>query len=199
MPAPSTLPAPRTAAPGTRRRTSTVGGRSRVGSGPRSTRTLTLTVAPAATPLAARRAPFVAVVLLLVGLGLVTLLVLNTAIAADSFTRRALSQDIDQLQLREQQLQLEVAAAQAPTALARAAAGQGMIPAGQPGFLVIHPDGTTEIVGGATPAARPASRSAPPRQPQPPAPPPGGAQGDPPPGGQQPADPADPAAPGGTG
>jgi len=187
MPAPSMLPGPTTSAPRPRRRASTAGSRARVGSGPRSTRTLSPTAAPAAAPLAARRAPFVAVVLLLVGAGLVTLLVLNTAIAADSFTRRELSQDIDTLQLREQQLQLEVAAAQAPTALAEAAADLGMIPAGQPGFLVVHPDGTTEVVGAATPAARA------------PAPPPPPGQRPPPPAGQQPAAPAAPAAPGGTG
>lgn len=156
--------------------------RTRVGSGPRSTRTLRLAAPLAVAPPPARRAPFVAAVLLLVGAGLVALLILNTAIAADSFTRRELSQDIDRLQLLEQQMQLDVAAAQAPRALAEAAAAQGMIPAGKPGFLVIHPDGTTEVVGAATPAARPA-----------PPPPPGGqrqAAGPPP---------VDPATTGGTG
>lgn len=152
--------------------------RSRSGARPSSTRA-TVLAAPAAAPLTARRAPFVLLVLALVVGGLVCLLILNTAIAADSFTQRALSQDVDRLQLQEQELQLAVAAAQAPAALARAAVRQGMIPAGAPGFLIVHPDGTTEVVGAATAATRPA-----------------------PPSGQEPAEPAPadgntPAEPGG--
>jgi len=103
---------------------------------------------------AARRAPFVSVVLLIIGCGLVALLVLNTAIAADSFAERSLSQQIEQLQLREQQLRQEVSAAHAPAALAQAAAEQGMIPSGTSAFLVIAPDGTTQVVGKAKPASR---------------------------------------------
>jgi len=124
----------------------------------------------------ARRAPFVLLVLCLVGAGMVALLILNTAIAADSFTRRSLNADISKLQLQEQELQLAVSAAQAPSALAEAATELGMIPAGAPGFLVVHPDGTTEVVGAATPAALPAPPSAagganPPAAPPPVAPP----------------------------
>ncbi|MGI8694962.1 MAG: hypothetical protein ACR2JK_19010 [Geodermatophilaceae bacterium] len=102
----------------------------------------------------ARRAPFVALILLIVGVGLVALLVLNTAIAADSFAERSLTQQIEQLTIQEQELQQEVNRAQAPAALARAATEQGMIPAGTPGFLVVKPDGSTQVVGQATPAAR---------------------------------------------
>ena len=103
----------------------------------------------------ARRAPFVALILLIVGVGLVALLVLNTAIAADSFAERSLTQQIEQLTIQEQELLQEVNRAQAPAALARAAAEQGMIPAGTPGFLVVNPDGSTRVVGKAAPAARP--------------------------------------------
>lgn len=106
-----------------------------------------------------------AVVLFLVGAGLVALLVLNTAIAADSFAQRSLSQQIERLTLQEQQLQQEVSAAQAPAALARAAAEHGMVPGGTPGFLVVNPDGTTQVVGQPKPAARPAPAPAPPPRP----------------------------------
>lgn len=110
--------------------------------------------APVTGPRDARRAPFAALVLLIIGGGLVALLVLNTAIAADSFTERSLSQQIEQLTVQEQMLQQEVRAAQAPAALARAATDQGMIPAGTPGFLILEPDGTTQVLGQAKPAAR---------------------------------------------
>lgn len=103
-----------------------------------------------------RRAPFIALVLLLIGAGLIALLVLNTAIAADSFVERSLNSQIEQLALQEQHLRQEVNAAQAPAALARAAAEQGMIPNSTPGFLVVNPDGTTQVIGAAKPAARPA-------------------------------------------
>lgn len=118
---------------------------------------VSLVRAPA--PDEARRAPFVALIVLLVTAGLIALLVLNTAIAADSFTERSLNQQIEQLSHLEQQLQQEVDVAQAPAALAQAAAEQGMIPAGTPGFLVVHPDGTTQVVAKPKPASR---RPAPP-------------------------------------
>jgi len=110
---------------------------------------------PVAAPAPAGRAPFVALILFVIGAGLIALLVLNTAIAADSFTERSLSQQIAQLRLQEQELQQEIGAAQAPAALARAAVEQGMLPAGPPGFLIVHPDGTTQVVGEAKPATRP--------------------------------------------
>lgn len=151
---------------------------SRVTTGrPRSTVTsaprLSLTRPLLETEPAARRAPFVVLVLCLIGAGLIALLILNTAIAADSFTRRSLNADIEKLQLQEQELQLAVSAAQAPSALAEAATDLGMIPAGTPGFLVVHPDGSTEVVGAATPAAVPAPPSAAGGANQPAQPPPG--------------------------
>jgi len=123
-----------------------------VGRRPESTRVSLQRPVPVTAPTATRRAPFIAVILLIIGGGLVTLLVLNTAIAADSFTERSLSQQIDQLRLQEQQLQREVGTAQAPAALAEAAAELGMIPAGAPSFLILNPDGTTEVVGPGAPA-----------------------------------------------
>lgn len=178
------LPAPDLDRPAPTRRPGTGSTRVRTGSRPRSTRTLTVAT-PLAEPRVARRAPFVLLVLTLVGAGLVALLVLNTAIAADSFTERALNRDIDRLQLQEQELLMAVAAAEAPAALAQAAVDLGMIPAGKPAFLVVHPDGTTEVLGAATPAARPV--------------PPAGPAGTAPPAGTpDPVEPVDPAD-GGTG
>ncbi len=107
-------------------------------------------------PQPARRAPFTLLVLALVGLGLVGLLVLNTAIAADSFTQRTIGREVATLQLQEQQLRQQVSTAQAPAALAEAAKRLGMVPMGTPGFVIVHPDGSTEVIGAATPALRPA-------------------------------------------
>lgn len=114
-----------------------------------------LRATPVTEPAEPRRAPFVALVLALVGAGLIALLVLNTAIAADSFTQRSLTDQVEQLTIQEQELQMQVNQAQAPAALARAATDLGMIPASTPGFVVVNPDGTSKVVVPATPATRP--------------------------------------------
>jgi cell division protein FtsB len=112
------------------------------------------TLLPGAQP-TAPRAPFVLLVLALLGGGLVLLLLLNTASAADSIRQHQLQRQISGLQLREQEMQRRMADLQAPGALAEQARKLGMVPSGEPGFLVLMPDGTFRIVGDPVPATAP--------------------------------------------
>jgi cell division protein FtsB len=111
-------------------------------------------------PSRAPRAPFVLFSMLVVGLGLVGLLVLNTVVAQDAFTLHDLDRNAAQLAEREQALKREVAALEAPAAVAARATKLGLVPAGDPVFL--KPDGT--VLGHPVPA------TAPPAPPPPPAP-----------------------------
>jgi len=113
-----------------------------------------VTLLPSAASVAPR-APFVLLVLALLGGGLVLLLLLNAALAADSFRQRELQRQIGALNLQEQELQRTVADLQAPGALAEQARKLGMVPSGEPGFLVLMPDGTFRIVGTPTAATVP--------------------------------------------
>jgi hypothetical protein len=76
----------------------------------------------------APRAPFIAVLVLLLGGGLLGLLTLNTMLAQDAFTLHSLQQQSDELAAREQVLQREVAAREVPAALAARATSLGMVP-----------------------------------------------------------------------
>lgn len=105
-----------------------------------------------ALPAEVRRGPFIALVLALVVLGTIGLLVLNTVIAADSFRVGQLTQRNAELALAEQELRRQIAEGQSPEALAEAARELGMIPAGQPAFVIIAPDGTIHIQGTPVPA-----------------------------------------------
>src|SRR6266702_3768377 len=113
-----------------------------------------------------RRAPFVLLVAgLLIG-GMCSLLALNTAAAAEELRRDALSQSNANLSDDAQQLQAELAARQAPASLASAAAKLGMVPAGNPAFLSIQPDGSVKVLGEPQPATAPAPlRTDPPKKP----------------------------------
>ena len=103
-------------------------------------------------PVGAPRTPFVLLVLTLLGAGLVALLLLNAAAVANADHQRQLRGDTATLELREQQLQRAVGAMEAPGALAEKARGLGMVPSGDPAFLVLLPDGTSKIVGHPQPA-----------------------------------------------
>jgi hypothetical protein len=93
------------------------------------------------------RGPFVLLIVGILAAGLVTLLLLNTATAKGSFRQRALTQQQQQLALKAQQLQREVNAKSAPEALRKAAEKLGMVPGGDPVFLVVGPDGAPTVVG----------------------------------------------------
>ncbi|MCZ2807230.1 hypothetical protein O2W18_19140 [Modestobacter sp. VKM Ac-2983] len=102
-----------------------------------------------------RRAPFVAVlVALLVGTTL-GLLLLNTAIAVDSL--RATEQRVAMAEQAKEVARLEqqVIAADTAAELARAAAAVGLVPPGDAAHLVLQPDGSSVLLGSATPATAP--------------------------------------------
>jgi hypothetical protein len=114
-----------------------------------------LALVPPARPAArgaVRRSPFVAVVVSLLGAGLLGLLVLNTALAQDAFRLHTLKQESRALEDREEALRREVAALQSPQELAGRAAELGMVPAGPPAFLRLS-DGA--VLGATTPAEAP--------------------------------------------
>jgi len=99
--------------------------------------------------------PFVLLMLGVLGGGLVGLLLLNSAAAADSFAQERLRQENAALTVREQELGRQVAAMEAPGALAAQARKRGLVPSGEPGFLIVGPDGSSRAVGTPTPATVP--------------------------------------------
>lgn len=98
------------------------------------------------------RAPFVAVIVALLAVGLLGLLYLNTVIARNAFTLRDLNQTNGQLTLNQQALEQRIVTSQAPQNLAAQAKKLGMVPAGAPGFVKL-PSGT--VVGSPSPAVKP--------------------------------------------
>ncbi|MGH3459613.1 hypothetical protein [Aeromicrobium sp.] len=97
----------------------------------------------------ARRAPFVGVVLTLVGLGLVGLILMSTVLQGQSFEIARLSAEVEALEVREQALSREVDRMQSPSNIASRALWLGMVPNANPVFLRLS-DG--EVVGKAKPA-----------------------------------------------
>ncbi|MFD6289101.1 septum formation initiator family protein [Streptomyces sp. NPDC060205] len=97
----------------------------------------------------AARTPFVLLVVLLLGGGLIGLLVLNSALSEGSFQLDDLQRDTKSLTDEEQALQRDVDAYSAPDALQRRARELGMVPGGDPAFL--NPDGTVRGVPSAAP------------------------------------------------
>jgi hypothetical protein len=95
-----------------------------------------LTVVPKA---AARtpRIPFVLLVVIVLGVGLVGLLVLNTSLERGAYTAGALRTQAAALTQRQQALEMEVAALQTPIRVAQRAERLGMVPNDVPLFLAL--------------------------------------------------------------
>jgi hypothetical protein len=102
---------------------------------------------------ARRRAPFVALVVGLLVATTLGLLLLNTAIAVDSLDASQQRQVNAEQAKQVARLQQRVVAADTAPELARAAAADGLVPAGAAAHLVLQPDGTSVLLGTATPAA----------------------------------------------
>lgn len=117
-----------------------------------------LRVAPPA-PVPAPRALFVFGVVLLVVIGIVGLMVLNTKINENSFRLHDLRKQQANLDAREQQLDDELVRLNAPGNLAAAARRLGLVPAGTPAFIRL-PDG--RVLGVPKPAKSPVTNTAPP-------------------------------------
>ncbi|WEV29979.1 septum formation initiator family protein [Streptomyces sp. 71268] len=106
----------------------------------------------------ARRAPFVLLVVVLLGSGLITLLVLNSSLNQGSFELSRLERQTDDLTDEQQALQQEVDELAQPNTLERRARELGLVPGGGPAFL--NPDGT--VRGVPAPATKePTTQSAP--------------------------------------
>lgn len=91
-------------------------------------------------PVATARAPFVLAVLALIAVGIVGLLVLNTAINENAFTLQDLREQQTVLDAAEQQLTDELADLSSPGNLAAAAERLGLVPAEDITYLRL-PDG----------------------------------------------------------
>ncbi|WP_406475372.1 septum formation initiator family protein [Streptomyces platensis] len=88
----------------------------------------------------AARTPFVLLIVVLLGSGLITLLLLNSALNQGSFELSKLEKQTEELTDEQQALQQDVDAYSAPGALEQRARKLGMVPGGTPVFLL--PDGT---------------------------------------------------------
>ena len=111
-----------------------------------------LTVVPQPRPRPAR-APFILLVLGLLLAGMVSLLLLNTALAEGSFVVQELQQRATELADDEATLAQEVAVAESPAELAARAADLGMVATTSPAFLRLS-DGA--ILGTPVPGEAPA-------------------------------------------
>jgi hypothetical protein len=89
-----------------------------------------------------RRAPFVVLVLLVLGLGLVGLLALNTSLQQGSFELTDLERETALLRDRHAVLADDVARRSAPGVLAERARSLGMVPNEAPVFLQVDPGGS---------------------------------------------------------
>ncbi|MFB4197573.1 FtsB family cell division protein [Streptomyces carpaticus] len=99
----------------------------------------------------AARTPFVLLIVLLLGTGMLGLLLLNASLNQGSFELSELRRQSQELTDEQQALQAEVDAFSAPGALAERARDLGLVPAGPPAFL--DRDGT--VRGEPAPAPEP--------------------------------------------
>jgi prefoldin subunit 5 len=88
----------------------------------------------------AARTPFVLLVVVILGSGLLALLLLNAAVNQGSFRLSKLEKQTQDLTDEQQELQQQVDSYSAPGALEKRARGLGLVPGGTPAFL--QPDGT---------------------------------------------------------
>jgi hypothetical protein len=109
-----------------------------------------LRVAPP-LPVTVARAPFVAMLLIIVVAGVVGILVLSTLINANQFQLNDLQNKQSGLNQQEQQLQQNLAQQQAPGSVVNDARRLGLVPAGTLGYIQM-PDGS--VVGIPDPAAQ---------------------------------------------
>ncbi|HWU12371.1 MAG TPA: septum formation initiator family protein [Streptomyces sp.] len=107
-------------------------------------------------PSTAARTPFVLLVVLLLAGGLISLLLLNSALNEGSFKLSELKRETTELTDEQQALQQDVDSYSEPDALERRARELGMVPGGNPAFL--NPDGSVRgVPERATAAPGPAS------------------------------------------
>jgi len=99
---------------------------------------------PSGSPPTAARTPFVLLVVVLLGSGLLALLLLNASVNQGSFELSELERQTEELTDEEQALQQELDSYSAPGTLAERARELGLVPGGNPVFIL--PDGTVRGV-----------------------------------------------------
>ncbi|ANS29310.1 hypothetical protein ACVH9Z_09710 [Rhodococcus opacus] len=99
------------------------------------------------------RIPFVATILVLLAMGLAMTLLLTTRSAEDSYQLSAARAHNQSLAEEKAALERDVETANSAPKLAEEAAKLGMVPANDPARLVVHPDGSVEVVGKPAPAS----------------------------------------------
>lgn len=97
----------------------------------------------------ARRAPFVVVVLTVLGVGLVGLILISTVLQAQAFEIARLQSQTQELEVRQQALARDVERLQAPANVAERAMRLGMVPNANPVFL---DPAAGEVIGDPVPA-----------------------------------------------
>ncbi|WP_367136687.1 hypothetical protein [Saccharothrix sp. HUAS TT1] len=104
---------------------------------------------PAVTrqPVVAPKAPFVVMVMVVLGVGIAAIMWLSTQATADSYRLQDARAEETGLARQVEQLRQEVALAESPQSLAEAAAKLGLLPAGDPARLRQLPDGSVEVYG----------------------------------------------------
>lgn len=104
---------------------------------------------PAVTrqPAVAPKAPFVVMVMVVLGVGIAAIMWLATQATADSYRLQDARAEETRLARQVEQLRREVALAESPPSLADAAGKLGLVPAGDPARLRQLPDGSVEVHG----------------------------------------------------
>jgi cell division protein FtsB len=100
------------------------------------------------------RTPFVLLIVGLLGLGLLVLLLLNTALNQGSFEQSKVQKKVDSLTDEQQDLRRRIDDKSAPGELARQARELGMVPGGNPVFI---DPATGQVLGSPKPVAAPST------------------------------------------
>ena len=118
---------------------------------------------PAVTrqPTVAPKAPFVVMVMVVLGVGIAAIMWLSTQATADSYRLQDARAEETRLARQVEQLRREVALAESPPSLADAATKLGLVLAGDPARLRQLPDGSVEVYGKPSAVQPPTTSSAP--------------------------------------
>jgi cell division protein FtsL len=103
----------------------------------------------------ASTATFVVLVISMLLVGVATTLWLSTQAIADSYKLDDAKKGVAALSEQAEQLRREVTSMDSASALAKRAQEQGMVPSGDPAYLVVGPDGKVRLVGDPKPVEKP--------------------------------------------
>lgn len=127
----------------------------------RTQRWMHLVPDPLANVAVRRRVPFVALVIAMLGLGLIATLWLSTNAAEGSYQLSSAQKESNLLAEKAEALHRDVATMNSAAALARRATDLGMVPTTDVARLVVAPGGAVTVVGKPAPAAPQATPATP--------------------------------------